>query len=164
MSKKECSHKEWNPCGNDFYSCRECGILRTRQQVNLYAEKNRQIADLEIKLAQSKMNESFEKEKKENALKFVEELKQQLAEKEKEIEGLELRLKIRAISLQNINNERIQANQDKISFAVGQLEKVKELLLEKCGETLSKSYCGIDEDIEEVFDNQIKQLKDLICW
>ena len=52
MSKK-CKHEEWNPCGNDFYSCRKCGILRTSQQVNLYAEKDRQIADLEAKLAES---------------------------------------------------------------------------------------------------------------
>lgn len=42
MSKKECKHKEWNPCGNNFYSCCECGILRTGNQVNLYAEKDQQ--------------------------------------------------------------------------------------------------------------------------
>lgn len=46
-----------------------------------------QISDLEAKLAQAKMNESFEKEKKDNAFKFIEELKQQLAEKDKAIEN-----------------------------------------------------------------------------
>ena len=44
------------------------------------------ISDLESKLAQSKLNESFEKEKKENAFKFTEELKQQLALTEKALE------------------------------------------------------------------------------
>lgn len=82
-------------------------------------------------------------------------LKQQLAEKERQVKKL--------------NNETQKYfedaycndfhNQDKISFAVEQLEKVKELLLEKCGGTYSKTYCGIDEDIEEIIDNQINGLK-----
>ena len=42
------------------------------------------VATLEAKLAQAKMNESFEKEKKDNAFKFIEELKQQLIEECKE--------------------------------------------------------------------------------
>ena len=48
-----------------------------------------QIADLEAKLAQSEINESIKAEKKDIAWKIIEELKQQLAEKDTRIEELE---------------------------------------------------------------------------
>ena len=82
-------------------------------------------------------------------------LKQQLAEKERQVKKLnnETQKYIEDAYCNDFHN------QDKISFAVEQLEKVKELLLEKCGGTYSKTYCGIDEDIEEIIDNQINGLK-----
>lgn len=72
-------------------------------------------------------------------------LQKTLAEKEKEIEYQE-NMKILAVENQN-------------KKAIERLEKVKELLLEKCGETYSKTYCGIDEDIEEIIGNQINVLR-----
>lgn len=96
-------------------------------------------------------------------------LKQQLAEKEKEIEELKLKLDIRAISLQNFNIERMQANQDKISFAVEQLEQLKKLCQEKFnwwenseweGNIYDKSdVSNAYFDIEANVDNQIEELK-----
>ena len=165
MSKKECKHEEWNPCGNDFYSCRKCGILRTSQQVNLYIEKDRQIADLEIKLTQSKMSESFEKEKKDNAFKLIEELKQQLVEKEREIE----RIKINYVGgLQNANKatrifkeEYYKADQDKISFAIKQLEKARTQFRTKyTWYEETHRVCEKTDDFVIWLDNQIKELKE----
>ena len=86
-------------------------------------------------------------------------LKQQLAEKTLTIEQINKAF-IENRSLWKGKYE--QSNQDKISFAVEQLEKVKELLLEKCGETYSKTYCGIDEDIEEIISKQINELKEIM--
>ena len=207
-----------------------------------YEEMTNKIADLEAKLAQSKMNESFEKEKKDNALKFVEELKQQLAqyekfmkdnewnsikemretlnkcekkyfemqqqlaESEKEIKQLLFQINVK--DGENAELEKriyeldgngfcsgecwccdyfkdgndgysvctYKANQDKISFAVEQLEKVKNLLKHK-GFVLkvkapielpsikSQEYLNqfniFVEDFDRIFDNQIKQLKEM---
>ena len=44
--------------------------------------------------------------------KTIQQLKQQLAEKEKENEELKLKLDIRAMNLQNINTERMEAVQN----------------------------------------------------
>jgi len=45
------------------------------------------VADLEAKLKLSKMNESFEREKKDNAFRFIEELKQQIKELKDKLNG-----------------------------------------------------------------------------
>lgn len=203
---KECKHEEWNPCGNDFYSCRKCGILRTSQQVNLYAEKDQQISDLEAKLAErgkeiairnQKLNElktelhkrdeslqrkkqqvgdvhkAVKQAKRESARKGrqvcyannevvqyqkqIRQLKQQLAEKESFIEDLMIgRLKPAIPRIKEIEKQ----HQDKISFALEKLEKVKENI-KKCN---YKDF-GImyQSDAIRQVDNQIKQLKEKIC-
>ena len=55
----------------------------------------------------------------------IKELKQRLAEKDKEIEELKLKLDIRAMSLQNINIERMESEQNQKQLAIQELEKVK---------------------------------------
>lgn len=90
-------------------------------------------------------------------------LKQQLAEKEKEIERLNLEFETQEDwqeKWQKLYDETCNLNQDKISFAVEQLEKVKELVGEK-GVVSSpfgtlKIYAS---DVSEIIDNQIKELK-----
>ena len=75
-------------------------LIKRRDIVLLkLAEKTTQIVNLEAKLAQAKMNESFEKEKKDNAFKLIEELKQQLAEKKKELAITDEALKMACLSL-----------------------------------------------------------------
>lgn len=68
----------------------------------------------------------------------VEELKQQLAEKEKENEELKLKLDIRAMNLQNINTERMEAVRNQTQLAIQELEKVKEEM-----DLNGNSYCEI---------------------
>ena len=58
--------------------------VRSMGEIIAFTELAKKFKDIEAKLTQAKMNESFEKETKDNAFKFIEELKQQLAEKEKE--------------------------------------------------------------------------------
>lgn len=135
------------------------------------------IADLEAKLSESE-EELLQKEKKIEDLMLCEfvatildfnklsadncRLREQLAEKEKEIETLkkcgdtehfygllEDKRKENKILIKTIE----QANQDKISFAVETLEKVKEEA-KHYGYEFSKS-------MHEYIDNQIKQLKEM---
>lgn len=93
MSEK-CKHEEWNPCGNNYYCCTKCGILRTSQQVNLYLEKDKQILNLQSKLAESETDNKalicdYESRitKHQELMSWLEhdneQLKQQLEEKDK---------------------------------------------------------------------------------
>lgn len=59
MSKEKCKHEKWNFCGNNFYSCSKCGILRTSQQINIYAEKDQQIAQLKAENERLKKYETI---------------------------------------------------------------------------------------------------------
>lgn len=119
-------------------------------------------ADLEAKLAEQKLLAD-------NIIKaYVDENKkilEQLAEKEKD-----LIIKCRTIGVLIEKNE--QKDQDKISFAVEQLEKVKELahnhikeiandLSEEDDERLNQKHTihGLATAITDI-DNQIKQLKE----
>ena len=77
--------------------------------------------------------------------KEIAELKQQLAEKD------EAHMKAMENALNDFLTLRQELNQDKISFAVEQLEKVKEFL---------KTNWMDGIDIDEFIDNQIKQLKE----
>lgn len=146
---------------------KSCYILdRLREWFELYGNQNHQRAEEELHLA---IDELYEYQQKDQQLA---DLEAKLAEKEKEIDNLYDRLnskqKFYEMSLEKDYKEYLsrldklekQCDKDKISFTIQQLEKVKELLLEKCGETYSKTYCGIDEDIEEIIDNRIKQLKE----
>ena len=137
-----------------------------------------QIADLEAKLAESEKRlvncvdfDTWQKTAKENK-----ELKQQLAEKEKEIETLKEeneRNKAEAESQHKsfidcfkdkmgltlyYDNIEKQHNQDKISFVVEQLIETKEFAdkqfnLDTCNLALAR--------VLDKIDNQIKQLKEM---
>jgi hypothetical protein len=162
------------------------------------------IADLEAKLAVA--DDCADRYWKQ--LGIVEEentkLKQQLAEKEKEIEWLKeeksmadnaykiLTKKLKEkeddfgyinkiskeLGLQNFDYEKQiailkssekclvenlkKADQDKISFCIEKLEKVKELLFEKAIEITGTSVDTVRlYSINEIFNNQIKQLKEM---
>ena len=73
------------------------------------------------------------------------ELKQQLAEKEKEFNWLHQKFA-----------KFVESNQDKISFAVERIKNLKSLILN----SWRKNYCNLFlDDIEEIIDNQVEQLK-----
>ena len=119
----------------------------------------RRISDLEAKLAESKEQvEIVEKEQSEllmtifNSHKENFELKQQLAEKKKEYKE----------SVEKILSSRdkfiLEYNQDKISFCIEQLDKVKEFVKETSG--IVGHEWRIDRfRVLEQIDNQIASLK-----
>ena len=94
-----------------------------------------------------------------------EELKQQLAEKEKENEELKLKLDIRAMNLQNINTERMEAVRNQTQLAIQELEKVKDTLKHFCNIHSDEYYMvksqvkGIEQDVCDQINQQIKELK-----
>ena len=154
---------------------KSCYILdRLREWFELYGNQNHQRAEEELHLV---IDELYEYQQKDRQLA---DLETKLAEKDKEIISLECVISeihndIKELQEFKIGEdeydltdsdtrfslecELLNKEQDKISFCIERLEKVKELLLEKCGETYSKTYCGIDEDIEEIIGNQINELK-----
>ena len=157
-------------CGREVFTCIFVNGMKfcakCYQETFGETDKDRKIADLEAKLAESEKKaysrghsqRDIANEIKLNALredvankkKRIVELKQQLAEKEKEISEVLAKQSITCL------NTIEKAYQDKISFAVEQLEKTRKLideLLDNCGDKQYKVW--------EVFDNQIKQLKEM---
>ena len=172
-----------------WYSRESCRDLTNEEVFEELRTELRQFADLEAKLADSEeehellidqVEEETEKLRKQikqesDARKrFVEEvknLKQQLAEKEKEIESY----KHFKITIGTMENNQVDissttyTDQDKISFAVEQLEQLKKLCQEKFnwwenseweGDIYDKSdVSNAYFDIEANVDNQIEELK-----
>ena len=151
-------------------------------------DQSKKIADLETKLAESEKKaysrghsqRDIANEIKLNALredvankeKRIVELKQQLAESEKERHEEWKTGKEWKWEWQKVNQKLEKSEQDKISFALEQLEKVKELLNTDFESTIS--WIAPYEDGEylnsmtynhnntiKIIDNQIKQLKEL---
>ena len=119
-----------------WYSRESCRDLTNEEVFEELRTELRQFADLEAKLAE-----------KERQLKLAEEL---LIKQEKEYdEQLEKQTKIYYKHLK-------EKDQDKISFAIEQLEKVKENI----HYLLSFDY-NLLSKVNEQFDNQIKQLKEM---
>lgn len=147
------------------------------------------VATLEAKLAQAKMNESFEKEKKDNAFKFIEELKQQLieeckehqefckvadekvkelkqqlAEKDEEIDKLKTILSMQAIQVseeQRLNLITTNCIQyNPNQTAIAELENVIELIKEHYNKQFPDFPLGVTEQIHiGIIDQRIKSLK-----
>lgn len=123
----------------------------TLQEVDdIENEYKSKIADLEAKLAQAKMNESFEKEKKDNAFKFIEELKQQLIDECKEHQ-----------EFCKVADEKVkELEKSKLDFTICELEKVKDNIYGlKYNENACLNKKDCIEDCLEIIDQQIKELK-----
>ena len=139
-------------------------------------DKDRKITDLETKLAAEKeYTQQYRKECAKSQTDYYQ-LKQQLAEKDKEIESL----KHFKITIGTMENNQVDissttyTDQDKPSFALEQLEKVREFCekeLKECDKLLKtefeddfyiqsvmarESMCF---DFRRTIDSQIKQLK-----
>ena len=132
--------------------------------VNLLNQQNKRIADLEAKLAEKRqdcvaLDKAWNNLNNQLSIKNdeINELKQQLAEKETRIAELEDKdwYEETIKQLEEQNGRLIEKrDQDKISFAVEQLEKVKTNILSNI--TFGIESVGIMNSI----DNQIKQLKE----
>ena len=130
------------------------------------------ISDLEAKLAESEKSEETYKsmfeigvENNHSLLKEIEQLKQQLAEKDEEIENIKL---CRCVNCKNeyefmleglvedLEKQIDKDDQDKISFAITQLEKIKDKFREiydknrKHHLSVVKCYELVDEQIAEL--------------
>ena len=95
----------------------------------------------------------------------TQQLKQQLAEKEKEIEGLKAQRRIylnRSVEecnkITDLEFELQHKDQDKISFAIEQIVKTKEILIKFLQD--EGFYENEWYDLFDKIDNQIKQLKE----
>ena len=156
-----------------WYSRESCRDLTNEEVFEELRTELRQFADLETKLAESEgayrdINRAFTEQR--------ELCKQQLAEKEKEIATLEVMLAENKNELKELQEFKVgddeydltdtdarfslqcdllNTEQDKISFAVEQLEKVKETFI--WGK--DNGYLT-PENAVNIIDNQIKQLKE----
>ena len=169
----------------ESYTLEEIELLRkTKSYRPTYKQLKDKITDLEVKLAEKDEVFHYAKLEWEACLHknceehsvFIKKLSQQLAEKEKEIESwkhkalidmdykelLELKLATYEDEVKNRGTcglcEKLD-NQEKISFAVEQLEKVKELAQI---ETEFVNSCELVRiyNLFEIINNQIKQLKE----
>ena len=164
-------------CGREVFSCTFVNGMKfcakCYQETFGETDKDRKIADLEAKLVESekKILELQEDSIRDN-MRYIEEL----AEKEKEIESY----KHFKITIGTMENNQVDissttyTDQDKISFALEQLEKVREFCekeLKECDKLLKtefeddfyiqsvmarESMCF---DFRRTIDSQIKQLK-----
>ena len=127
-----------------------------------YFELKQQIAKKEVDLlALDTENYSFKQQ--------IDNLRQQLAEKEKEIEDMKhFKITIGTMETNQVDiSSTTYADQDKISFCIEQLEKVKEKIQEDSESLIN--YNNASEvlmadaflcDCKNFIDNQIKQLKE----
>ena len=129
-------------------------------------DKDRKIADLEAKLAEEKeYTQQYRKECAKIQTDYYK-TKQKLAEKDKEIERLNLEFETQEDwqeKWQKLYDETCNLNQDKVSFALEQLEKVKEFFLEQHRDEEMDTDYIITKDAGEIADyilDQIKQLKE----
>lgn len=118
------------------------------------SQKDQRIAELEKQFDQLKQQLA----EKDTRIAELEEqnnrLIDTLKEKDKENEELKLKLDIRAMSLQNINIERMESEQNQTRLAIQELEKVK-ILLQNAIKYEGHTFVGIYDAVN----NQIRKLK-----
>lgn len=170
--------REWFELyGNQNHQRAEEELHLAIDELYEYQQKDQKITDLEAKLAESEkereLDNSFWKQE-------CDSLQKTLVEKDKEIENLTEELDdknfcrdfVDLYTENRLKTQLLNENwKDKISFAIQQLEKVKELCREKFNwwensewegniydkSDVSNAYFDIEANIEE----QIKQLKEL---
>jgi predicted RNase H-like nuclease (RuvC/YqgF family) len=133
--------------------CRERFELHKNTDAKTIQDQSDLIEELKAKLAESeirsKESEIFYKREINRRDTKLRNIKQQLAEKEKEVEELK-NIHIYDKTIEMFSKGLAQKNQDKISFAVEQLEKVKDSV---------QAFDGIE--LIGFIDNQIEQLKEM---
>ena len=159
-------------CG-DLWQCEDCAIKQMQEN----DDKDKTISDLEAKLAESE-KKNFELIAKLNlkehrpafctladreceALGKVEQLKQQLAEKEK---LLEINEKI----LRGTKLVKREIERKKIEFAIAELKQARDLIFDlDIGDHYFKTYFSFSDikvnrdEVFNIIDSQIEQLKEM---
>lgn len=170
MSKEkqcECCHEWWygsdvkeDLCPNCYYYFKQI-----KQQL---AEKDKEIKKLNWQLKDKdfiikNLNHSLSVAPNANAGQRarIDELTKIVKEKDKEIEKLKLKLDIRAMSLQNINTERIESERNQTQLAIQELAEVERLLYESHYKEIDNRYYAVYEDIKNLIDSRIQALEEL---
>ena len=148
-------------CADDVPS-EEWFIKCARKEENKILEKDKEIErqDKVIReINKSKYDKLMEKDILFHLKNRNKELERQVAEKESEIEKLQHYNDRLAQGIYHSYGEHFvsKIKQDKISFAVEQIINLKLLMLSNWKENECNLFLG---DIEEIIDNQIKQLKE----
>lgn len=130
-----------------YNACQEARKLEIEFNKQDKAKLKQQLFDSGLKtLEEIKLSEQRKKMLEDLSTKNWE-LEHQLAEKQKENNELHIAINKMSIDLTNL----LKGNQDKISFAVEQLEKVKEFNVQQVFSS---------KPLDNFIDNQIKQLKE----
>ena len=160
-------------CGREVYGCNIVNGMKfcakCYQETFGETDKDRKIAELQKQLAEKDKYTYTGKEVGEIERKYetqlaekekqITELQKQLAEKDEEIEELNDKLEWKSKWLKiadNMVGHYEKSNQDKISFAIEQLEKVK-MYIDDHAYYIDEREFGIE--INEYIDNQINELK-----
>ena len=146
-------HKYKKELGEDLEVCINEELIDLNENKKL---KNR-VADLEAKLAESEKKREYLFSSNCDYISQIEELKQQLAEKEKEILNISEYFGKVTFELRELCNKK---DQDKISFCIEQLEKVKCETRHLAGLTREETFFVHYDTFRIFIDNQIKQLKE----
>lgn len=132
--------------GKDIYVCSNCNLIET-----VYKPLVKQLEDQNDRLIKERDDANLKLAEKEERIEIARNVKQA------RIDSLELDKKICEEHKQVIFNhllEKCKNHQDKIFFAVEQLEKTKKNIVE---DTVWELTC---EDAVRIIDKQIKQLKE----
>ena len=126
-------------------------------------DKDMEIVELKQQLHQIYSHlgvEAYCEDIHEQALKEIGRLQEQLAEKDNKIQMLNAMI---ATLPEHDKELKEICNQDKISFCIERLEKVKELMCKECecvGECYDENYYILyQHQIKKIIDNQIEELK-----
>lgn len=141
---------------NGMSFCEKCyqETFGKDNQQNEIQQLKQQLAEKDKEIAHLKEKDNYHlRYELAGADETITNLKQQLEEKDKEIEKLKLKLDIRAMSLQNINTERIESERNQTQLAIQELEKVKILI--------QNAINFVRPNFVEVYDAINKQIKEL---
>ena len=162
-----------------FGICNKCYDKMFKSGDTIIRSFTNKISDLEAKLAESEKQRQHLKDWLDNEIltsvdnesyyatineyeEEVKKLKQQLEEKDEEIERLNLEFETQEDwqeKWQKLYDETCNLTQDKISFAVEQLEKVKNYMITYEKDMFGANYLMNSGYVLEFIDNQIKELK-----
>lgn len=140
--------------------CRDCKHLNKKIELNIKNKLMAENSELQKQLAESeKRIQAYEEivERKDKEISF--------ANRDKTCIVKQLNDPKAYVLLEDYKEQYFKVNQDKISFAVEQLEKVKETLIQNAdeiGDEYKEDYFMISlGNVKNIIDNQIKAIKEM---
>jgi len=160
---------------NIYFMCDNCGIetngftfvngmkFCAKCYHQIFGKDNQQAEITQLKQQLAEKEEELLKQKEKSA-RTEQIYNGIIVDKDKEIEKLKLKLDIRAMSLQNINTERIESERNQTQLAIQELEKVKVNLKDRITMMSNEEHSYLQKvviwyDICNQVNKQIKELK-----